>query len=558
MNRRYEILKIGIFIFLLSMFLLIYSLPKKISAGNKTDKKVENPHLLRADSKVLKIAIPKFENSLNPFYDGKNEVSVLSKLIYSSIITKDKNNNVVLDAASDYWYEDQGRTIAVVLKKDIKFSDGSNLDAYDVEKVYKILADPSYDGLHSSYVEKLKGYYDYKVGQNKDSLGVEAVDRYLLRFRFEIADYNNINALSFPLVNTSNMEYNYGEASQIAKLEFKAGSGPYRVESKEDGQINLTLNDSVVYSDYSIKNIQIFEYDYFYALSEYKKGNIDIVYKYDKNLAIENLIDDRTLEYSKLIDNQASNYYVLGFNSDSNLFSKAEYRRALRNSIDFPDIVNRAYGQDIFSFPLLPIFENSWFNNKSLKDNSKIELEDLLSEDYEKRDGFYVDEKGNDLSVSMVVSENNEFVKKIEENLIEAFKKQSIRLEITYLQDKEMFEAFNGKAKFDMFVSNRMMTEIPSIRNDYAYDVEKGIYMGLPTDGILYVMGLIADSTQNKYVQDFAKNWQNNFIKNTPYIVMATSNLTSIINSRIEGLYLNEFVGIDNIYNLKNLKIKQN
>lgn len=537
-------------------FFIIYIIPEKTNTI-KTDGKDEyilNPHSLRHDKETLNIAIEYSENPLNPFYDSGREISIISKLINPSLVKKDKKNVVEMDIAKEYWYEDNGSAIAVVLRDDIYFSDGKKLTTKDVERTFLILADPDYSGPHSDYVSNIKGYYEYKKNRFRDAFGIEVINDTFMKFHFDIVDLNNVNTLVFPIVNPGEQSEIVKNIKNLDKMKFVDGAGRYKVVDQGHKGIELVLKNKN--QGVELRKIKIFNYHYFQAISEYKKGNIDIVYKYNKKPEWENAIDERVKEYSYTLDNQANNSYIMGFNFNSEIFGDKEMRRALRNSIDFKDVVEDVYGKGIYLFPLLPIYQNSWFRDETLIDASMIHLKDILEKKYKIIDGYF-EKGGRPFTIKIAGSKNDDYFNKVIPGLEEQFKGQGIKLETYSLEDQEMFEVLNGRGSYDLFITNRLTTELPSIRDEIANKEDKTLLnTELTSEAIMMILSNKDKTDTRKNIQNLSRTWQESFIVNTPYIVMSSSNRMTIINKAITGIYINEFVGIDYEENLKNIKIR--
>lgn len=85
-------------------------------------------------------------------------------------------------------------------------------------------------------------------------------------------------------------------------------------------------------------------------------------------------------------------------------------------------------------------------------------------------------------------------------------------------------------------------------------EVEGYTITSIMEDGFLYFLEKVKTNTDDPFIVQISDRWKQTFQKTVPYIVLANQNVTSIINKRIEGIYLNEFVGLDNVENLKNIK----
>ena len=154
-----------IIILLLMFSLVFYFLPIQQLSRSSSDKLIKNPHVL-VDSDTIKIATMKTDKPLNPLNDGGEKISLLSRLINTSLFKQSEDTEMEKDLVDKYWYDEGGSVISMILKKDHKFANGKEIKAHHVKNTYRVLADPEYSGTYSSYVDNLKGYYPYKLGQD--------------------------------------------------------------------------------------------------------------------------------------------------------------------------------------------------------------------------------------------------------------------------------------------------------------------------------------------------------------------------------------------------------
>lgn len=542
-----------ILILFVIFFLVVIILPKKENEYIEATNYIKNP---RIDSKedTLKIAVPQRANNLSMFSEGEVDISLLSRLINPSLFYKGRNNNVEKYVAEDYWYEDSGKTISVILNDDFKFSDGSKLTAENVLNTYKVLSDPGYNGNENSFLENLVGFYKYKINLTEELEGVEVAGERYIKFHFTNANFSNIYALMYPILNIDSDDYKYNQLGNIDKRKLLNGAGRYEILDFNDESIKLKLKQEDKNKDIKIKNIEIFNLSKIEADRRFRAGKLDIIYKYPKENNLEENVYDRIDEYSYSIDNQSYIYNLIGFHQNSKLFKNENYRRGLRNSIDIKNIVEIAFGEGVYDFPDIPVYKNSWFNEQKLDFSDKTTLEKELEKEYEKNGKYFVDKEGNQLNIELVYLQEDKFSNSILKNLIENIEKNGIKVNANALSTQEMYKALKNEIDYDIFISQRKMTEIPSYKYEEDYTEEQGYTItNLMEDGFLYLLEIIKEDTNNPDINSLKENWKESFIKTAPYIVLATENMTTRINSKIKGIYLNEFVGFESVENLKNI-----
>ena len=557
MDKKKKIEIILLFIIAIFFFILII-LPKKraeISLNDKYNKYIVNPRK-KSDEDILKVGVPTRKKPLNVFDDGDGTVSLLSRLIHPSLLYKDKNDKAKLEIAEEYWYEDLGKTISVKLKKDYKFSNGEFLTAKNVYNTYLVLADPSYSGKYVNYVDNLKGYFDYKLKVTDKLEGIEILGDYFIKFHFNDASFSNIYSLMFPIVNIKNTDFKYNDLTKVKFVDLINGAGRYKVENILDENIKLILKDDVKNEDIKIKKIEISFLDYHDAFHKFKSGDLDILYKYPKEKYFYRDYNERTRQYANHIDFQSVIFNYIGFNQKSKIFKNENFRRALRDSIGIKEIIEEKYGKDVYDFPEIPVYKNSWFNSNNYKLDKKNKLSDELSKFYTKKDGYFLDEKGKTLNIKLAYLEEDEFANDIKEYLEKEIENEGIKVELKPISPQEMYKYLNDEYEdYDIYISQGKMTEIPAYQYDNKNkEVQKDNINTLLENSFYYILEKIRDDVYSEELNRLTYEWKKNFDKSTPYIVLSTENITSIINKRIKGIYINEFVGLSDIENLKNIE----
>ena len=543
-----------IIILLLMFSLVFYFLPIQQFKKSNSDDLIKNPHSLVGSEKI-RIATMKTDKPLNPLSDGGEKISLLTRLINTSLFKQAEDNEMNPDLVDQYWYDDGGSIISMILKKNHKFANGKEIKAHHVKNTYKILADPQYSGTYTSYVDNLKGYYPYKLGQDSFLESIEVVDDNFIRFHFNVTDFSNINTLTFPILDIENDDFKYGDIGEILQKDFVNGGGRYQVLDANNTKIELKLKDENRNKDIKLKDLEIYNLHPLEALENYKKGQVDIVYKYHKTNSFNKsmLINDRIKEYSYTIDHESELYHFLGFNERSKLFSKVKYRKALRDTLKIEEITESIFGEGIYDYPHIPVYKNSWFYQGSRDYEPCESLEKLIEEDIARGE---ID-KDKKINLKLIVSEHNDFFRSIEDKFVQNLENEYIDIEVAYLSSQEMYKALNGEVDFDFFIGQRYMTDIPNQVLEDRYPVE-GYYslLNLADKGFHYYLEQIKNNVNDPEVIKIKDIWKDNFDEISPYVVLATEKMTTVINNRIKGIYLNEFIGLDYIKNLENIEVK--
>lgn len=176
---------------------------------------------------------------LNPVLAPANDTDRdLSAIIYSSLMERDSQGKLILDAAEDYSIADQDRKVyEISLKQNVKWHDGKNLTADDVIFTVRAIQNPDYN---SPLRTSLSG------------VEVEKINDYAIRFTLKNPYSPFLDNLTFGILPKHIWEKIPPASFPLAEQNLKPiGSGPYKfkdIQKDSTGKIKkLELSE---FSDY--------------------------------------------------------------------------------------------------------------------------------------------------------------------------------------------------------------------------------------------------------------------------------------------------------------------
>lgn len=520
-------------ILFLSFVFVVAILPKK--AGKASDDKeairIENPRQVGEDKNILKVSVDQAYTSLNPFYEASKEPSLVTKLLHRSLMKNGRDGRLESDLIESYWLKNDGKDLHILLKKGQKFNDGSVISSQDIINNIKLLSDPSYNGVKSYYVEGIKGYFQYKKRGDQEALKIIQENDYYMVVQFSNASKDNLDLLTMPIVPIADEEMEYGDLSRISQKKILSGAGNYEVTDRDDPWILLkrASDDKDI-----IEKIFIGFHPYYEARMLYQRGSIDIIYKYQEDQVSRDDFKENEKDFTYFIANQAPNYIKLAFNLRDGFFAEDNMRLALKNSIDFSKVLNLKEDEKISS----PIYKNMAYYEDPSQDND-LSLKDLAS-------------KLEDKNVSLAIYENLSDIIEREEDLVKAFKDQGLNLKISHIDDDEYYQVISETNPYDMLIRQDQLFTIPTIENQEIYNVWGDVSdMDLNDTYNFRVLEMIQGIFGYDNYEFALEKWQNWYHKRLPYMAIKGQSQISVINTRIEGLYINEFVGLENEDNLR-------
>lgn len=284
-------------------------------------------------------------------YDGN-----VKDLIYQSMLTFDENNEIVPLLATELPISEQetledgtvGSALTFNLRKDVKFSDGSDFNADSVALTFTIMSDSSYAGRFSSYVEDLVGFKEYNKGDAKSVSGIEVIDDYTIKFHFTSESPEFLyNVGMMGIVSAEQFkDYKKGNVADVveSKNSEPIGTGPYVLNSysKSEGA-SLIKREDYWDEGYSIANVIIKPVDMSTEYQEIESGNIDMLQQSIEPSKIGPATKNKDLTLNSY---PRAGYGFVAFNTTHGGTSEKLVRQALMYAFDRTGFVSSFFNCD--------------------------------------------------------------------------------------------------------------------------------------------------------------------------------------------------------------------
>jgi oligopeptide transport system substrate-binding protein len=214
----------------------------------------------------------------------------------------------------------QKKTIICKIKKNAKWSDGSDLLAEDFLRAYQFILDVNNQAFRADLFFTLKNAQDIYLGKkNKDLLGVKAIDNKTLKFEFE------------PTKNPQDFIHNLSNVI-LAPLKRDLFSGPYQIKNWDKGNF-ITLEQN---KNYHIKNNRpelqfLFIDDDHMSIKLFEKNQLDFARRLPTSEIVR--FKDRK-EFFHQVEVARFDYIGFGPSLKNNL----SLRTAISNALNYPDL----------------------------------------------------------------------------------------------------------------------------------------------------------------------------------------------------------------------------
>ena len=315
------------------------------------------------------IGAPRF---INPVLAQSQADHDLAKLIFTPILSIDRDGSVHYVAAESVNVSDDGLNYQVNLRKDIFFEDGVALTSNDIYYTVSAIQDPMIKS---------------PLAQQWEGVDIEVIDSYSLNFKLSRPFNDFLYNLEIGILPEHIWENVNPQEFIFSNYNTKPiGSGPYRVENiiqKESGApefYRLVRSENYFEKNY-IKNIEFFFFDNEKELvAGLNAGSIDAVY----GLSPENT---ESLSHNyEIYKGSLPRVFALFFNQTKQpLLSSVKIREAINLGIDKQSLV-----KDVFSDFALAINSPLGFTETNSRYNKQQAQQLIESEGWRKNsEGYY-------------------------------------------------------------------------------------------------------------------------------------------------------------------------
>ena len=365
--------------------------------------------------------------TFDPLSSSDEDVVYLNQLVYAYLFRLDSHLNIEPDIVESYIPNREAGSVEIVLKEDLTFSDGTAMNAYDVEFTINKIKEVGQISPYYNYVKKISNVF--VTGRN--SLFIE----------FASQGDAALDNLVFPIVSSE----------AYANIGFNIGGGPYRFGEYNAGK-NLILEPNEKYYG-EVPTISVY-------IGIVKNKDIlpgftamdDVTAYMSKEASADEIALDKSLRCRYIPSGELE---YLGFNCNNAILADSNMRLAIAYAIDRDTIVKDDYGNsavvsDSLYYPgFLDVDEN-----ESIKYDPKKSSEILSSLGYmdTNEDKILENESGNPLSIRLLVNRDSGLRKDAAETIAKNLNAVGINVEIIQLSSGDMQTVLNG-GSFDLYLA---------------------------------------------------------------------------------------------------------
>ena len=521
-----------IFIFICAI-LLIFAIYTKTKEDADTKKNMQSATTIEKTENIsydLRLAIVSFD-TMNPILSKNKNVQDISKLIFDSLLTLDENYKIKNSLAEE-WSLTGDTSYIIKLKEGIKWQDGVNLTAKDVQFTIDRL-------------KEVNSIYSYNV---QHVIGVDVIDDNTIRINLDsqvpFFEYN----LTFPILAKHYFQKDDGtiEFGNAEKNKTLIGTGMYKITSAASNHINLSKNTEYWDNEEETK-IETITLNLYSNMGEvynaFKLGNLDLITT--QSLSLNDYIGTIGFNEKSYVGRE---YDFIALNCGSTILSNIEVRKAILYSIDKTNILASVYGGKYYNTSF-PLDYGSWLYNESGSsgynpDQAKQTLLDAGWEYKYKNWQKRIDGITRKLNINLVVNSSNANRVKIAEIIKNNLFNVGIKVNLIKANDKQ-YDSYLTNKNYDLIITGKNVSISPNLSTYFGENNLANYY----NEEVKEILNEIRSITDEELLKEKYKRLSEIYKNDVPYISLFNNRNTVIYSSYLIGDVNPNFYNI--FYNIK-------
>ena len=492
--------------------LAIYTIVKSVKDDKAAQKEeLDQTSKISTIQKDLRLAIAELD-TINPILSNNKNVQEITKVIYEPLVTLDEHYKLEYRLATEIAKQDDV-TYIVKLRKGVLWHDNSNFTAWDVRfTVDRILGENAVQTVYRDNLRYLSA--------------LEVVDDYTVVFRLSqpvpFFEYN----LTFPIMCAS-----YYEGEDFATTEKNnepIGTGLFKIESRELDKIKLVRNDT--YWDNSKKPMaEEIDISLFGSMGEvynsFKSGELDIITVGTNK--VEEYIG--TLGYNK-VEYKARDYDFLSFNTQSNLLSDTNVRKAISLVLDKNAIVASALGNGYASSNFSLDMGNWLYVADLTVETNTEEAKNILSQNgWNLKNNTWIKDRQR-LEFSIAVDASNEARVRVAQIICEQLNSFGIKASILQVSNDRYVDILNNK-NYECVLTGIRCSFSPSLHTFFG----EGNLANYNNPEVLELIKKTENTTDEGVMYDSYRTIYQKYLEEVPYIGLYRNTNVVIYNQGLVG-----------------------
>ncbi|MGH4118591.1 ABC transporter substrate-binding protein [Clostridium sp.] len=548
---------VGFLSLAMSMTLLISGCGKSGVGGTAKDLKAQeviaavSPEKLPATAKdredTLIVGFTAPEGKFNPIYASSTDDSYVTEIVFDGLMLNDVQGNPIANVAKKWDISEDNKTYTFYLNKDVKFSNGDELTAKDVEFTYTALCDPKYDGSRTDAVDKLVGYKEYQKGDAKTVSGIKVIDDYTISFTLtEVKAPALSSDFGYGIMSKAYYGFEKGDMAKLKGLFLKPmGSGAYLFKEYKAGQeASFEKNSNYFKGEPKINKVIFKVTNSETMVQSLSTGEVDM----DRvGTSPENI---QMLKTAGFIDMQLypqNGYGYIGLNLKDEKLKDVKVRQALVYGLNRKGFIEARY-KGYAEVCNAPVSQVSWAYTDDIPkyEYSPEKANKLLDEAgwLKKDDGFrYKD--GKKLEIKWMTYQGSKYVELLIPIVKENWKAIGVSVVPELMEFNTLCTKVYDEQKFEMYNMSWSLSIDPDPSGIFSKkQAELGGYNpgNWVNEESEKIMADALKTTDVKERTKLYKEWLKLFAEQVPYILLDQSKEMWAVSSRVKGISISPYI----------------
>ncbi|MCQ2548149.1 MAG: ABC transporter substrate-binding protein [Clostridia bacterium] len=417
--------------------------------------------------------------SLNPLVSDDVDTYYMSKVFFSSLFKENSKLTLEKDLVNKYSVDSENGTVSISLIDDAICGDGSHITGNDV----------------SFTVDQIKNYGKkspfYTMAKKISYVQVQGT--YSIKIVFSDASDAALNNLTFPIVSRNS----YSDDKDYVPN----GSGQYVVKTYKKASYIKAVPNEDYYGEVATNSL------YFQMLRNgtdlYNFLNtFDITAMVYKDFNGKSIAEDKNLTYNSIPSNCLE---YIGFNFNNEILQDKYFRKALANTVNTNDIINKAYSN--IGIPVDSIYFPEYLESENTGDmypydfSNAVSILDKIRAVDSDDDGYREYKNGEKIELNILVNENNPDRILAANELVSNFDSVQIKAKVNALPWEEYKQAIKN-SNFDIVIGGFKIDKADNLESLF----DKGNILNYENDQIL-ALAKSLKTTMN--IKDYKETYEN-------------------------------------------------
>ncbi len=374
----------------------------------------------------------------------------IASLLINGLIKYDKDLNIVGDLAKSWEVSEDGLSITFHLRKGVKWEDGVEFNAHDIEFGFNLITDPKTPTAYSG------DYLEVKTFELIDDYSFKVT--YKRPFAPALGTWGNLVVLPKHLI----------EGKYLLKTEYARhpiGLGPYRFKEWKTGRHIVIEASDTSFDGKPAINTYLYRIipDQSTMFLELKSGGIDLMTLTPPQYRRQTNTPFFKKNFNKY-QYTASQYTYLGYNLEREPFNDKRVRQALSYGINKQEIIDGVL-LGLGSVASVPYVPNTWAYNEKVKKypyNPEKAKELLAEAGWKDTDGNGIlDKDGKEFHFTVLTNQGNSLRAKTAAIIQRRLKDIGVQMDIRIVEWAAFLKEFVHPGNFDAVILGWTISQDP-------------------------------------------------------------------------------------------------